>query len=81
MGTAFITSLYLGLPKPERLDKYADSARTKIQAKGGRFIVRGVPVHTYEDGLSERTIIIEFASVEQAMAAYVSPFYQAARNY
>ena len=40
----------------------------------------GLPAHTYEDGLSERTIIIEFASVEQAMAAYESPAYQAARK-
>ena len=51
-----------------------------FEANGGRFIVRGPPAHTYEDGLSERTIIIEFASVEKAMAAYESSAYQAARK-
>ena len=32
-------------------------------------MVCGLLTHTYEVGLSERTIIIEFASVEQAIAA------------
>ena len=81
MGAAFIISLYLGSPKPKRLDEYAASTRTAIEANGGRFIVRGLPAHTYEDGYRECTIIIEFASFEQAMAAYESPSYQAARNY
>ena len=39
-----------------------------------------MPAHIYEDGRSERTIIIEFSSVEQAMAAYESSAYQAARK-
>ena len=80
MGKAFIVSSYRGSPQPERLAEYAAPARTAIEANGGRFIVRGLPAHTYEDGLSERTIIIEFESVEQAMAAYESPAYQAARK-
>ena len=69
MGKAFIISSYLGSPQPERLAEYADPARTAIEANGGRFIVRGLFAHIYEDGLSERTIITEFASFEQAMAA------------
>ena len=52
MGAAFIISLYFWSPKPERLDEYADSARTAIEAKGGRFIVRWVPAHTQEDSFS-----------------------------
>ena len=79
MGKAFIVSSYRGSPQPERLAEYA-GPRKAFEANGGRFIVRGLPAHTYEDGLSERTIIIEFASVEQAMAAYESPAYKAARK-
>ena len=45
MGKAFIVSSYLASPQPERLAEYADSARTAIEAKGGRFIVRWVPAH------------------------------------
>ena len=77
MGAAFIISLYIGSPKPESLDEYAGPAREAFEANGGQFLLRGLPAHTYEDGLSERTIIIEFASVEEAMAAYESPAYQA----
>ena len=80
MGKAFIVSSYRGSPQPERLAEYAGPARKAFEANGGRFIVRSLPVHTYEDGLSKRTIIIEFASVEKAMAAYESPAYQAARK-
>ena len=69
MGKAFIVSSYLGSPQPERLAEYAGPARKAIEGTGGRLVVRRLFVHIYEDGLSERTIIIEFASVEQAMAA------------
>jgi uncharacterized protein (DUF1330 family) len=37
-----------------------------------------VPVHTYEAGLLQRTVVIEFDSVEQAKAAHDSPAYQEA---
>ena len=52
-----------------RLAEYVGLARKAIEANGGRFIARGLFAHIYEDGLSERTIITEFASFEQAMAA------------
>ena len=52
-----------------RLVEYVGPARKAIEANGGWFIVRGLFAHIYEDGLSERTIIIEFASFEQEMAA------------
>ena len=80
MGKAFIISSYLGSPEPEKLAEYAGPARAAIEANGGRFIVRGMPAHIYEDGRSERTIVIEFSSVEQAMGAYESSAYQAARK-
>ena len=80
MGKAFIVSSYHESPQPERLAKYAGPARIASEANGGQFIVRGLSAHIYEDGLGERMIISEFVSVEQAMAAYESPAYQAARN-
>ena len=52
-----------------RLAEYVGLARKAIEANGGRLIVRGLFAQSYKDGLSERTIIIEFASVEQAIAA------------
>ena len=80
MGKAFICSSYLGPPQPERLTTDAHPVRTAFELKGGPFNARGLPAHTYEDGLSERTIIIEFANIEQMMAAYESSTYQTARK-
>jgi hypothetical protein len=46
---------------------------------GGRFLAIGGTVKTYEGGIDPRTVLIEFDSVEQAVAAHDSPGYQAAR--
>ena len=72
MGKAFICSSYLVPPQPERLATDAHPVRTAFELKGGPFNARGLPAHIYEDGLSERTIIIEFVSVEQADLPKVS---------
>jgi uncharacterized protein (DUF1330 family) len=41
-------------------------------------LVRGEPAKVYENGLMQRTVLIEFDSVEQAIATHDSPAYQAA---
>ena len=69
MGKAFIVPSYLGSPQPKKLADYAGPAHTAIEANGGWFIVCGLPAYTF-DGISERMIFIESASVKQAMAAY-----------
>jgi uncharacterized protein (DUF1330 family) len=47
-------------------------------AGGGKFLVRGTPAKTYEAGLNQRTVVIEFESVAAATAAHDSPGYQEA---
>ncbi len=49
-----------------------------MRAAGGRFLARGNPAHAFEAGTTERTTLIEFDSVEAAVAAYHSDGYQAA---
>ena len=49
-----------------------------IEANRGRFIIRGNPSKTYEAGLMQRVVVIEFDSVEQALEAHDSAAYQAA---
>lgn len=39
---------------------------------GGRLLARGMPAAGFESGLMERTTLIEFDSVESAVAAYTS---------
>ncbi len=60
------------------LTKYAKVAGPAIEAHGGRFLARGIPVKAYEFGLNQRLVIIEFESTQKAIEAYESPEYQAA---
>jgi uncharacterized protein (DUF1330 family) len=78
MAKAYWITLYRSIDKPEALAAYAKLAAPAIQAGGGRFLVRGVPAKTYEAGQQERTVVIEFESVERAVAAHDSPGYQEA---
>jgi len=63
---------------PEAVAAYAKLAGPALQAAGGRFLARDVPAVTYEAAIKERTILIEFDSVEQAIAAHDSAAYQEA---
>ena len=69
---------YRSISNPTALAEYAKLAGPAITAGGGRFLARGTPSKTYEAGLDQRTVLIEFDSVAQAMAAHDSPGYQAA---
>ena len=78
MAKAYWITAYRSIRDPEALAAYAKIAGPALQAAGGKFLARGLPAHVYEGGLAERTVIIEFASVAQAIAAYDSPGYQQA---
>jgi len=78
MPKGYWITLYHSVSDPAKLAEYAKLAGPAIQAFGGRFLARGNPVRTYESGLSQRSIVIEFESVDRAIAAYESPGYQAA---
>jgi uncharacterized protein (DUF1330 family) len=56
----------------------AKLAGPAIAAGGGRMLARGMPAQVYEAGLQQRTVLIEFDSVEAARAAHDSPAYQEA---
>jgi uncharacterized protein (DUF1330 family) len=78
MAKAYWICFYRSISNPEALAAYAKLAAPAIQAGGGRFLARGGVAKTYEAGLDQRTVMIEFDSVEQAIAAHDSPAYQAA---
>lgn len=75
---AYWVNTFRSVQDPERLAAYADLAGPVMRASGGRFLARGKPAKAYEAGREERTVVIEFESVEQAIAAYESPAYQRA---
>jgi uncharacterized protein (DUF1330 family) len=78
MAKAYWISCYRQVKDPAKLAAYAKLAGPAIQGGGGRFLARSVAAAAYEDGQLERTVIIEFDSVEQAVAVHQSPGYQAA---
>ena len=78
MAKGYWITIYRSVSNPATLAEYAKLATPAIQAAGGRFVARGVPAKVYERGLAERVVVIEFDSVEKAIAAYESPAYQAA---
>jgi uncharacterized protein (DUF1330 family) len=75
MPKAYMIVQYQSVSKPDAIAAYAKIAGPAVQAHGGKFLVRGVPVKTYEAGRSERTVVVEFPSVEKARAAYEGPEY------
>jgi uncharacterized protein (DUF1330 family) len=78
MAKAYWVATYRAISNPDALAAYAKLSAPAITAAGGRILVRGLPAHTYEAGLMQRTVVIEFDSVAQAMAAHDSPAYQEA---
>jgi len=80
MHKGYWIAFYRSVSDPAALAAYAKVAGPAITAGGGRFVVRGTPAKTFEAGLNQRCVVIEFDSLEKAIAAYESPEYQAAKK-
>ena len=78
MSKAYWISAYRSITDPAAMAEYGKLAGPAIQAAGGRFLARGMPAKVYEAGLEQRAVLIEFDSIEMAIAAHDSPGYQAA---
>ena len=78
MAKAYWVATYRSVSDADKLAAYAKLAGPAIEAAGGKFLARGTPAKTYEAGLDQRTVVIEFESVAAATAAHDSPGYQAA---
>jgi uncharacterized protein (DUF1330 family) len=78
MAKGYWITLYHSVSKPNALAEYAQKALPVIESGGGRFLVRGPARRAYENGVQDRCVVIEFESVERAMAVYESSEYQAA---
>lgn len=78
MAKAYWITTYRSITNPDALAAYAKLAGPALTAAGGRFLVRGMPAHVYEAGLQQRTVVLEFDSVDQARAAHDGAAYQEA---
>ena len=71
-------SAYRSISDPQKLAAYAKLAPAATAPFGARYLARGTAAAAFEAGVKERIVITEFPSVQQAIAAYESPAYQAA---
>lgn len=78
MAKGYWVSAYRSISNPEAVAAYAKLAGPAVLAAGGRFLARGGVAKAHEAGVYERTVIIEFDSLAQAIAAYESAAYREA---
>jgi uncharacterized protein (DUF1330 family) len=78
MAKAYWISCYRKITDPAKLAAYAKLAGPAIEGGGGRFLARATAAKAYEDGKTERTVLIEFDSIEQAIAVHDSAEYRSA---
>ncbi len=78
MSKGYWVTTYRTTKDPAKLAAYAQLAAPAVAAAGGKFLVRGVADEVREQGLKERTVLIEFPTYEEAVAAYDSDEYKKA---
>lgn len=78
MAKGYWVSVYREIHDNDKLAAYAAIAGPAVAAAGGKFVIRGVAAHAYEDGKLNRTVVVEFPSVEAAVAAHDSDEYKKA---
>jgi uncharacterized protein (DUF1330 family) len=64
---------------PETYKKYVATATPAFQRHKAKFLARGGRTEVLEGKARARNVIIEFPSMEEALACYHSPEYTAAR--
>ena len=73
MPKAYIVATYRSISNRDALAEYAKLAGPAMIAAGGRFLARGNAAKAYEKGIVQRVVLIEFDSVEKAVAAHDGP--------
>jgi uncharacterized protein (DUF1330 family) len=78
MAGAYWVATYRSISNPDAMRAYSELAGPAIQAGGGKFLARGPAAKAYESGIEQRVVIIQFDSVDQAVATHDSEAYQKA---
>ena len=78
MGKVYSVILYRSISDDAARAAYSELAGPAIATAGGRVIARGLPLAIEEQGLNERSLIIEWDSLEQAVGIYEDPAYKLA---
>jgi uncharacterized protein (DUF1330 family) len=70
MAKGIWVATYRAVKDEAKLGEYAKLAAPAISAGGGKFLARGTAVKAYENGIIQRTVVIEFPSVQAAIATH-----------
>lgn len=77
MAKGYWVIAWKSVSDPSAVERYVAPATEAIIAHGGRVVIAAVPEKVYESGLPSRTVLVEFESLDAAIAAYESADYQA----
>ncbi len=68
---------HITVTDPEGYPEYVAKDTPILESHGAKFVVRGGQQEVREGSAGQRTVVIEFPSLEAAQAAYDDPEYQA----
>jgi uncharacterized protein (DUF1330 family) len=80
MPKVYAVVTYRSISDPEKLAAYAKLAGPAVAPFGARFLARGDAIVAREQGVKERTVVVEYPSLEKAIAAYDGAAYAEALN-
>ena len=78
MPKGYMLAAHRAEADPVKREAYLKLAGAALQAAGGKYLSRVGKVEARENGVAQRTILIEFESFDAAVAAYESNDYQEA---
>ncbi len=78
MAKGYWVVCYKSVSNPSALSEYVKLATAALDALGGHIVVGGKPAKTHEAGVNELAVVVEFESLEKAIAAYESDLYKPA---
>jgi uncharacterized protein (DUF1330 family) len=78
MAKAYWVSVYKEVHDENKLAAYAKLAVPAVEAFCGKFIARGVAAEAYEAGVKQRTVLVEFESLDKAIGCHDSAAYKEA---
>ena len=78
MPKGYFLSAHRSPADPLKRQAYLQLAGPALSKAGGKTLASTNNVEAHENGVSEQTVLVEFESLEIAIAAFNSPYYQAA---
>jgi len=78
MPKAYWVVTYRSVKNHEAWKAYAKIAVPAIEGADGRFLARSNPAKIYESGMNERVVLVEFDSIDKAVACHDTPAYKEA---